>query len=74
VLDDLAVLVESENIDARIVVIAGSVLKTMEHHEVAFSYRSLELDTLAGILPGHSLKVFDKRLLAVADMGIVLSI
>ena len=73
VFDDLAVAVEAEDVDARVVVIAGPVLKAVQHDVVAFCDGPLELDPLARILGGHALEVVDERLLAVTDAGVVLA-
>ena len=73
-LDDLAVGVDAEDVDAGVVVVAGPALVAMEDDEVAFGDRTLELDALARILARHLLEVVDERLLAVGDVRVVLDV
>src|SRR5262249_45729916 len=74
VLDDLAIIVEPEDIDAGPVAIARPLLVTVQHDELALGDRALELDALARVLTRHALEVIDEGLLTVRDAGIVLGI
>ena len=73
-LNDSAVLIEPEDVDSGPVAIAGPFLVAMQHHEVALSDDTLEMNTLAGVLPRHSLEVLDERIFAVGHFGVVLSV
>ena len=46
----------------------------MQHDVVALRDDALELDALTGVLSGHPLEVVDERLLAVADVRVVLDV
>jgi hypothetical protein len=74
VLDDLAVAVEAEDVDARVILVAGPVLVAVEDRKVALGYSALELDPLCGVLGGHALEVVDEGLLAVRDVRVVLDV
>ena len=73
-LDDLAVVVEPEDVDAGIVVIARPVLEAVEHDEVTLGDGSLYLYPFARPLARHALEVVDEALLARGDMRVVLDI
>src|SRR5688572_14462342 len=73
-LDDLAVLVEAEDVDTGELLVARPRLVAVEGHEVAVGQRSLELHPLAGILERHPLEVRDERLLSVLDVRVVLDV
>jgi hypothetical protein len=74
VLDDLPVLVETENINPSIVVIARPLLMTVEYHPVSLRYRPFEMYFLARIPRIHSLEIVNERFLTIADFRIVLDI
>ena len=74
VLDDLAVSIETEDVDARPLTVIRPVLLAVEHHVVPFREDPPELDTLPRVLLSHSLEVLDERFLAVRDHGIVLGV
>ena len=67
-LDDLAEVVKSEDVDPGIVLVAGPVLEAVEDNEVVLGDSPLELDPLAGVLHGHPLEVVDERLRAIGNM------
>ena len=73
-LDDLAVVVEPEDVDAGVLVVAGPGLVAVQDDEVALGDHPLELDSLARVLRRHPLEVVDERLLAVADLRVVLDV
>jgi hypothetical protein len=74
VLDDLAVLIEAEDVDAGVFVVTGPDLVAMQNHIVVFGYHPLELDALAGIFVSHPDEVVDERLFAVGNLRVVLDV
>lgn len=46
-LDDLAGVIETEDIDPGVVLIVWPVLVTVQHHQIAFGNGPLEIDPLA---------------------------
>src|SRR5688500_16854765 len=66
VLDDLAVLIESENIDPRPVAVAWPVLEAVKDNVVALGNHPAELHPLAGVLSCHALEIRDERGFAVS--------
>ena len=75
-LDDLAILVETEDIDSCpiFVAIAGPLLVTMQHNAVALGDDSLEVHQFPGVLLRHPLEIVDERLLPVCYVRIVLDV
>lgn len=73
-LDDLALCIETKDVDACPVLGAGPFLITMQDDVVTFGDDALEAHLLAGIFRGHPLKVCDERLLAIGHMRIVLDV
>ena len=69
-LDDLAVVVDAEDVDASPVGVAGPLLITVQHDELPFRDRALELDALAGIVARGIFEIIDETLLAVGDSGL----
>jgi hypothetical protein len=55
VFDDLAVVVEPEDVDTRIVVVARPVLVAVENHVVVLGDGAFHVDPLAGVFAGHTL-------------------
>ena len=47
-------------------------LVTVEHYEIGFCDRSLEVDLFPWVFRGYSLEVLDERLLPISDLEIVL--
>ncbi len=74
VLDDPAVVVEAEDVDSGVVVVAGPTLVAVQHDQVAFGDGALELDVLAGVLRRHPVEAVDEGLLAIGDLGVVLAV
>jgi hypothetical protein len=74
VLNELAVLVEPEDVDPGVVMVTRPDLVAVQHDVVALGQGALDLDALAGVLRGHSLEVVNEGLLAVANMRVVLSV
>ena len=72
--DNLAVIIETKDIDASIVVIARPMLVAVQDNMLPLCKGSLEGHTLTGIVGGHASEVIDERVLAVSDMRIVLDI
>ena len=63
-LDDLAIAVEAEDIDAGIVVVAGPVLLAMQHDKVAIGKGALDLDSFPWPFVRHAFEIVDKTLFA----------
>ena len=74
VLDDLAVVVQPENVDTRPGMVAWPVLPAVQDDKVAFGDSADEIDALVGELTSCVLKVIDKGLLAIAHARIVLDV
>ena len=60
VLDELAVRVESKDVDAGPGAVARPLLVTMQDDEIALGDRTLDVDSLAGIFPRHSKEIVDE--------------
>ena len=73
-LDNLSIIVKSKYIDTRKVVVARPLLVTVQHNEITLGYCTHEVDFFAGVLRGHSLKVFDECFFSISDFGIVLDV
>ena len=75
-LDDLAVLIEAENIDARpvLITVRGPFLVAMENDTVSFRDGTLEVHAFAWVFRSHALEVFDEGLFSVRDVRIVLNV
>src|SRR5512145_596913 len=73
-LDDLPVFVEAEDVDPCIVLAAWPSLMAVQDDVLALSDGADELHVLAGILSRHALEVVDERLLAIADVRVVLDV
>jgi hypothetical protein len=74
VLNELAVLVEPEDVDPGVVMATRPDLVVVQHDVVALGQGALDLHVLAGVLRGRSLEVVDEGLLAVANMRLVLCV
>ena len=72
--NDLAVLVEPENVDPCIILNTGPHLKTMQDHIVSLSDHPFEVNAFAGVLGSHALEVGDESLLPIAYVRIVLDV
>jgi hypothetical protein len=73
VLDDLAVGVETDDVDPGAVVVAGPAPVAVQDDEVVLGDRAQEPHLLAGGLPRHPVDV-DERRPAVADVRVVLGV
>ena len=74
VLDDLSGIVESEDVDASVFVVARPGLVAMQNNEIVLCDRPFELNALAGVVRGHALEVLDERLLSIAHLRVVLGV
>jgi hypothetical protein len=74
VFDDLALVIEPEDVDAGPVAVAGPLLIAVKHDEVIVGQHSAEFNAFAGVLAGHAFEVFDERILSVGDDRIVLRV
>jgi hypothetical protein len=72
-LDDLAIIIEPENVDGGEILHTGPFLQAVQDYVVAFGKGAFYGDTLAGVLPRHALKEVDKAQFAGLDVGIVLN-
>ncbi|SRR5216684_9218785 len=73
-LDDLSVVVESEDLYPGPIVVARPLPKAVRHSIVALRDDPLEGNSLAWILSRHAFKIIDEGLLAVRHGRIVLSV
>ena len=73
-LDDFAVAVETEDVDPGVVLVVRPGLVAVEHDVVVLGHGPLDLDPFAWVFRRHALEVVDERLLAVADVWIVLDV
>src|SRR5882672_9365955 len=69
-----SVIVQTKNVDACPVRVSRPLLVTMQHHVVALADHSFKLNVFSGIVLGHADEVGDEGLVAVGDLGIVLSV
>jgi hypothetical protein len=67
-LDDLSVVVQPKNIDARPDVVAWPILPAVQNNVIAFGDHALELDALAGIVARSIFEIIDETLLAVGNI------
>jgi hypothetical protein len=75
-LNDLSVVIESEDVDTCpfAIFIGGPELLTMENNVIALGNRPFEIDALSRIFVRHLFEVLDERLFAVRDERIVLDV
>src|SRR5712691_6427454 len=73
-LDDLAVLIEAKDVDARPWAIAGPLLEAMQDNVVALGDRALDMYARAGVFPRHRGEGLDERVRAGGDHGVVLDV
>jgi hypothetical protein len=73
-LDYLAFIINTEDVDARPVVVARPLLVAMQDYIIAFSEDALKLDALARIFFRHPLEIFDESLLPVGHCWVVLDV
>ncbi len=72
--DDLPILVEPENVDPRIILITGPLLKTVQNYVVSLGDHTFEVNAFAGVLGSHPLEVGDECFLTIAHVRIVLDV
>lgn len=72
--DNLAICIETEDVDARPMLVARPFLFTMKDDVVTFGDDALEVHLLARVFLRHPLKVCDERLLAIGHVCIVLDV
>jgi hypothetical protein len=70
VLHDLAVAIQTENVNARPIAVTGPVPVAMQNNVIVLRDSAPKLDTLTGIFACHPLEVFDKRSLPSATVGL----
>jgi hypothetical protein len=73
-LGDLAVLGQAEDVDARVIMVAGPVLPTVEDNEVSFGNASYNLNTFSRIFERHPLEIVDETSLACGHRWVVLDV
>lgn len=72
--DDPTFLIDANDIDAGVVVIARPVLMAMEDHMMPLGDNPLEGHALLWAVGGHAGEVVDKSIFAVGNMWIVLGV
>ena len=72
--DDLAVVIQSENVDAGPITVARPLLVAVEDNVVALGDHAFEVYALARVVLRHPSEVGNKRLLAVRCGGVVLNV
>ena len=70
----LSCFIEPEDVDACVFQPARPDLVAVKHDVVAFDDGAFHFHSLAGVLGGHAFEIFNKPVLAVADMRIVLNV
>jgi hypothetical protein len=73
-LNDFASVIESKNVYASPIAIAGPLLITVQDDEIAFGEDAFEMHALARIFVCHSREVFDESRFAVRDGGVMLNV
>jgi hypothetical protein len=73
-LDDLADVVEPEDINSSPIAVAWPLLMAMQDNVVILGNRPLEVDAFSRVFLGHPRKVLDERLFAVGDVWIMLNV
>ena len=73
-LDNLAVVIEAEYVDAGVVLISRPLLMAMQHHVITFRHRANEMGNLARVRVAHPLEILNEGLLAVGNMRVVLDV
>src|SRR5688500_3016061 len=73
-LDDLAVVIQSEDVDASPIAVAWPLLVAMQYDVIPFGNHALEVDAFAGIFLRHPRKVCDKRVLAIRYRWVMLNV
>ena len=73
-LNDLSVIIETEDVNPGVVIVVGPRLVTVEDHVVAVSKHALELDVLTRVPEGRSLEIGYEPFLAVGNTRIVLDV
>src|SRR3954469_6766001 len=76
VLNDLAVSVDTEDVDPGpiLIFVGGPLLMAGQHYEFSPGYNPCEVPPFARICTSHLLEVINERLLAIGNMGIVLNV
>jgi len=72
VLDYLSILIQSEYINAGVLMIAGPFLTAVKHDQISLCYRAYEVNLFPRPFFRHFLKVGNECRLTVADQWIVL--
>ena len=73
-LDNLARVIESKDVNASPIGVPRPSLVAMQHDEVIVREHSPELNAFARILPRHPFEVLDERILAVGHRRVVLRV
>ena len=72
--DDLAVVVQAEDVHSSPIGAAWPPLITVQDRMISFGNHALKLDVLAGVLTRHAFKVFNEGLFSVSDHRVVLDV
>ena len=73
-LDDLPLVVETEDVHAGVPAVAGPALVAVQDDVAGLGDHQFELHRLAWIIPRHLLEMVDEGLFAVADVRVVLDV
>jgi hypothetical protein len=71
---DLAVIIESEDIDVRSIILAWPCRLAVQDNVLPLSDHALEVNVLPRILLRHPQEVLDEALLPISHAGIVLDV
>jgi len=74
VLNNLSLVIQSEDVDPCPVAVAGPLLETVKDDEVPFRQDAAKLHVLAWILARHPFEVLDEGLFAVSHDWVVLGV
>jgi hypothetical protein len=70
VFDDLAVVIESEEVHGDVLVACRSDLMRMKGDQIAFRNRSHDFDALVGVVSGHLSEVPDEAFVPLPTAGL----
>ena len=70
--NNFPIIVETKNIDSRIIIITWPFLVIVKHDEITLSNSPFKMNPFPGVTVLHSLKIFDERLLPIRHVWIVL--
>ena len=72
--DHFSVIIESENINSRIIVVTWPMLMAVQYDKVALGNSSDNFHMFARILPCHTFEILNEGLNSIADIRVVLNV